>query len=100
MRNLFALIGFIVVVVVGVGFWRGWYKIDWEKGSNGKLNIQIQADTNRGISDLKEAGEAVVEKGGQIAESLKNEKKDPPADFVGPPLPKQNSGPASLPSPR
>ncbi len=79
MKNLFAFIGVLVVVVVGVGIWQGWFKFAYN--SDGK--VIVEGDTNKAKEDIKKGVEAGKEK----LEDLK--KKDdggviPPANTPGP----------------
>lgn len=92
MRNLLALIGFVVVLFFTVGYFRGWYTFDMTTGTDGKTNVNIGVDRNKVGNDIHEG----VNKAGETIEKLKTKPAtDPqvqPAAGVQPPA-------ASLPGP-
>lgn len=111
MRNLFALIGFAVVVFAGLGWYLGWYKLDWTTSSDGTTSIQIDVNRSKLSGDIKsganKAGELIETfKNNSTEEKARNEREDP--TFVGPPIPVDWRAPsepviqpgASLPAPR
>ena len=81
MRNILALIGLIVVVFVGAGWYFGWYKFAVSPSLDGKQHIQVEVDTKKIGEDAKKFGET-VNTAVQNAQT-----KDAKAEFVGPPLP-------------
>jgi hypothetical protein len=90
MRNLFALVGFVVVLFLGLGWYLRWYQFDWATNSEGKARVQFDVDTNKVAGDLK----AGADKAGAFidamktktpAEKAKRQSEDP--TFVGPPTP-------------
>ena len=90
MRNLFALVGFVVVVFLGLGWYLNWYKLDWSTASDGRAKIGLDVDTHKVAGDLKTG----TEKAGVFIDNLKTqpaaEKAKRQADdpnFVGPPVP-------------
>jgi hypothetical protein len=100
MRNLFALVGFVVVVFLGLGWYLNWYRLDWSTGSDGRAKIGLDVDTNKVAGDLKTG----ADKAGQFidtlktktpAEKAKQQAEDP--KFVGPPIPAD--WPGARPSP-
>lgn len=102
MRSLFSLVGFVVVVFLGAGWYFNWYKLDWSTGVDGKTKVQFDVDTNKVTDDLKKG----VQKGGELIDGLKTKPATvPPPDsnFVGPmPLADTSSAPktaAGLPAP-
>jgi len=100
MRNLLALIGLMVVVGVGVGYWRGWYKVDWKTASDGTVDVNIKANAKQISADTSEGLKVAGEKIGSVADSLKN-KDGQPTDTWGTPLPvKPTPSPAAFPAPR
>ena len=54
-RNLLAVIGLLVVVVGGVGWYMGWYKLSFTRGTDGNLEIKTDVDTNKVSSDTSNA---------------------------------------------
>jgi hypothetical protein len=54
MKNLLALIGLVVVLVAGLGWYLGWYKLTSEAG-----NLKVDIDTKEIRDDLKKGREAV-----------------------------------------
>jgi hypothetical protein len=61
MKNLLALVGAVVVLVAGLGWYLGWYKIGAEKSDPGhpKFNVEVEADKIK--ADLKKGKETVGE---------------------------------------
>jgi len=51
MRNLFALIGILVVGLGGVGWYLGWYKVHVSKNPDGEIQIQTDVDTKKVSGD-------------------------------------------------
>lgn len=66
MRNLFALIGLLVVVVGGAGWYLGWYKVNVSKNPDGNLQIKTDVDTKKLAGDssafFQKVGQMVNEK--------------------------------------
>jgi Na+/H+ antiporter NhaB len=62
MRALFGLLVVAVIAVVAVGFYRGWFSVDYEKTDNkGQVtgtvdNDKIEADKKRAIEEMKGLG--------------------------------------------
>ncbi len=86
MRNLLALIGAVVVLFAGLGWYLGWYKFALEPGANGNQRIQIDLDTHKIADDVEKAGKTV----GSAVQGAAGKGEQPkvqPAEFVGPPLP-------------
>jgi hypothetical protein len=51
MKNLLALIGLVVVVGGGVGWYMGWYKLSFTRGSDGNLEIKTDVDPKKVETD-------------------------------------------------
>jgi hypothetical protein len=85
MRNLLALIGAVVVLFVGLGWYLGWYKFAIEPSANGQQRIQLDVNTDKILSDTKTAGERV----GHVIQGIQtgDPSKAQAPEFVGPPLP-------------
>jgi len=85
MRNFLALIGAIVVLFVGLGWYLGWYSFALSPGAEGKQRLQVDVDTKRIADDAKKVGQAA---NNVIQSATKDDQKGAPlADFVGPPEP-------------
>lgn len=85
MRNLLALIGAVVVLFVGLGWYLGWYSFTLSPGTEGKQRLQVDVDTKKITDDAKKVGQAA---NNVIQSATKDEQKGAPlADFVGPPVP-------------
>lgn len=92
MRNILALIGLVVVVFVGAGWYFGWYKFAVSPSLDGKQHIQLEVDTRKIGEDAKKAGETVS----NVVQNAQT--KDGKAEFVGPPLPEEmQTKPAATP---
>lgn len=84
MRNLLALIGFVIVVFLAVGYARDWYSFDISTDSNGKLKIVGDIDRNK----IREDGSKTLDKAGDAIDSLRKKPEsgsDQP--LMGPPAP-------------
>jgi hypothetical protein len=72
MKNLLALIGLVVVVFAGVGWYCGWYKLNLTKSPDGNLEIQTEVNTNKVADDssafFQKMGKMVGEKARQDAQ--------------------------------
>lgn len=60
MRNLFALVGLVVVVFGVLGWYKGWYSVTSDKGT-----FQVELNKAKVINDSKK----MVEKGEEILNS-------------------------------
>ena len=54
MKNLLALIGLVVVLVLGLGWYLGWYKLTTETG-----HVKVDFDTKEIRDDLKKGREVI-----------------------------------------
>ena len=54
MKNLLALVGLVVVLVAGLGWYLGWYKLSNEGG-----HVKLDVDTQEVSKDLKKGRDAV-----------------------------------------
>jgi hypothetical protein len=53
MRKLFVCLVLIAAVVLGVGYWRGWFLVDRER---------ISSDTQQAIDKVKDAGGKILDR--------------------------------------
>ncbi|MCS6864393.1 MAG: hypothetical protein RMJ56_17245 [Gemmataceae bacterium] len=51
MRNFLALIGFLVVGFVGLGWYMGWYKLSFSQHPDGQLQITTNVNTQKVTED-------------------------------------------------
>jgi hypothetical protein len=62
MRGLFAFVVVVAIVIVGVGFYRGWFSVAWDKTDNGGQvtgtvdKDKIEADKKRAAEEVKGIG--------------------------------------------
>ncbi|MBI2804944.1 MAG: hypothetical protein HYX68_08185 [Planctomycetes bacterium] len=59
MRNLLALVGAVVVLVVGLGWYLGWYQVGTEPSQDGHRKINVDVNTGKIKSDLNKGRDAV-----------------------------------------
>jgi len=98
MKNLLALIGLVVVLVAGGGWYLGWYKLGTEPGGAGHRKIEVDLNTNKISEDLKKGRDAV---GGFLEKSVDGQPTSRPLDpnvtWTLPPLPSLPSVPNNVP---
>ena len=102
MRNLLSLIGLVVVVFLGLGYYLGWYKLGIAKGTNGNMQVSFDVNTSKITDDAKSGASRV----GEFVDGLKKEPVENKKDFMGPTLPSDwvaptptKPTPAGLPGP-
>ena len=61
MKNILALIGLVVVLTAGLGWYLGWYKLGTEPGDSGHRVINVDVNTQKITDDLKKGGQKVGE---------------------------------------
>jgi hypothetical protein len=84
MRNLLALIGAVVVLFAGLGWYLGWYTFALEPSVNGKQRIQLDVDTDKLTGDVERFGKTI---GSAVQRAKDDSSNGQPGEFVGPPLP-------------
>ena len=82
MRNLLALIGFMVVLFAGLGWYFNWYTFNIKASTDGKVNIVGDVDTKKMTDDARKFGE----KFGNAVQNTAPPQPQP-VGFMGPPLP-------------
>jgi hypothetical protein len=83
------LLSVIFVLVIGIGFIRGWFsvsKVSPEKGDN-KVNVKFSVDREKMKSDIQRAEGRVVQRIEQIEENLTDKDKDKDKEEDGRGLP-------------
>ncbi len=92
MRNLLSLVGLVVVVFAGCGWYFKWYNVSVTAGTDGKQHISVDVDTRQMSKNLGEAKEKV---GKLLADAPTPPAGDPTRlEFVGPPAPAGWKSPA------
>ena len=84
MRNMLALIGLLVVGGAGLGWYMGWYKVSFNRTSDGTLEIKTDVNTTKVGQDsaefFKNAAQVV---GNHIEKSAQDAKASAPSGAPG-----------------
>ena len=80
MRNILALVGAAVVAFLVVGWYLGWYQISRNASPGGKQGIQVDLNSDKISTDVKNAGE----QGAEIVDQIRDKSKAPPKQETGP----------------
>jgi hypothetical protein len=95
MKNLLALVGLVVVLVAGAGWYLGWYKLSSESG-----HVKVDLDTKEMTDDLKKGRDAfnnILENQGKKVEGQPTSLPfDGKGNFSIPPLPKLPEVPSAV----
>jgi hypothetical protein len=99
MRNLFALIGALIVGLGVLGWYLGWYKVNFSKNPEGNIQIQTDVDTKKVNGDSS----AFFQKVGQIVDKTQQNDQNgttspansPAANGSSPNTPLQGSAPTT-----
>ena len=51
MKNILALIGLVVVLVVGLGWYLGWYQFSTQPGAEGHRTINVDVNLKKALED-------------------------------------------------
>ena len=86
MRNFLAFVGLLLVVFVGVGLYRGWFKVSVDSDKNVTINVNGE----KAWQESKEGFEIGVDKLKDVADNLK---KDKDGSTIGGPTPATTAGP-------
>ncbi len=62
MRNLLALAAALVLVFAGIGWYRGWYKVETEPSSPGHQSVNIDFNRDKIVEDGAQGVKKVEEK--------------------------------------
>jgi hypothetical protein len=57
MRNLLALFALLVLLFVGIGWFKGWYRVERTDSAPGKQSYNVEVDTNKIRHDVHQTGE-------------------------------------------
>lgn len=66
MTRLFGLLFVILLVVAGIGYFRGWFTVSTEKGEGQKSDVTISVDKEKIKGDTAKAKEQVKDVGGKV----------------------------------
>ena len=86
MKNLLALIGLVVVVFLGAGYYFDWYSFSSKTGLDGRTQYQFDVDTKKLGEDVRVVGERVTKVAAPEAKPAPALQPLPPG-LVGPPAP-------------
>jgi cell division protein FtsX len=74
MKKLFAVLMVLVLLVVGVGFVRGWFSLSKSDADAGnKVNVNLTVDGDK----FQEDAEAVKKKAAELTENVTGSEKNP-----------------------
>ncbi len=76
MRNLLALLGLLLVIVVVVGYYRGWFTVTVDSDKN----FTIKGDGSKMIRETKEGVSIGIDKVKELSENLKRDEDTKPAE--------------------
>lgn len=77
MRGMFTLFGFLVVLALVVGYFRGWYQITAQTAENGHNKYAIDVNTQKAKEDISKGAKATVN---AIKPKPDNTVQNPPAN--------------------
>jgi hypothetical protein len=95
MRNLLAFLAVLTLTFTGVGWYLGWYHVQWLPAPSGHRRLVIDVDTAKVVDDTGKGLDKGRKHLNEIADKNRKDQKPVPAEkdpaFVGPLLP----GPAA-----
>ncbi len=94
MRNFLALLAILVLVFLGVGYYRDWFTFS-STSSDGTLNINTQVDKEKIKEDVGKAKQQIQESTKDLQEKINpgtepTKEKSPPQVPQAPPKPPSN----------
>jgi uncharacterized membrane protein YjgN (DUF898 family) len=75
MRFLIKVLVVLLICLVGIGFYRGWFSVSSPNPDADKVNVNVSVDKGKMKSDVKEAEQKVKEEIKEIEGKAKEEKK-------------------------
>jgi hypothetical protein len=66
----------IVVAVVALGFYRGWFQMGERETENNKVDVNLRIDPDKMKSDVRKAADATEQKASKLSSDLKQEAKE------------------------
>jgi hypothetical protein len=82
MRNLLALLAFVVLAFAGLGWYQGWYKVERTEAAEGRRAYNVEVNTNKISTDVKRGSEKLQ----QALESAKTDDSNKRAESSKPDL--------------
>ncbi len=71
MKTLFTILFLVIVVAVGIGFYRGWFTVtNPASNQQNKTNINLEVDGNK----MNDDAEAIKRKAGELKDNITGEK--------------------------
>jgi hypothetical protein len=80
MRNLLALSAVLVLAFAGVGWYRGWYKVETEPATGGHQSVNIDFNRDKIVEDSERGVKKVEEK---LQKVLDHKQQDDPTGSDG-----------------
>lgn len=82
--TLFKVLVVLVLCVVGIGFYRGWFVLSSDGGGDegNKVEVQLTVDPDKARDDAKAVGAKARELTGSEAEATPSTPSGPPEDDV------------------
>ena len=81
MKNTLALIGLVVVLVVGLGWYLEWYKLVSGPSKDGHRTFNVDVNTNKVTEDIKTGAKKV----GEVINDAKSSSSTPDRNVPGQP---------------
>jgi hypothetical protein len=72
MRNLLALAAGLVLAFAGIGWYRGWYKVETEPSTPGHQSVNIDFNRDKIVEDSAQGVKKVEEKIQKVLENKQN----------------------------
>jgi hypothetical protein len=82
---MLALLGLVIVLFAGLGWYLGWYHVAVSPTADGHKKIEFDVDSSK----LKDDVSTGIEKGKEFVDTFRKKDADPdaPKELVGPPKP-------------
>lgn len=101
MRNLLALLAFLVILIAGIGWYQNWYTIHFTSPEAGRQTISVDINTAKVKTDIEKGSEHLFNRGGNADAPTTPAQAGTPAPAPGtpsgvgqsPPVPASNSSP-------
>ena len=73
MKRLIAVLVVLVLLVIGVGFYRGWFALSKSDAEKNKVNVNLTVDGDK----MQEDAEAVKKQAAELTETVTGGEKNP-----------------------
>jgi hypothetical protein len=77
MRNTLAFLGALVLALVGVGWYLGWYQVFFTPTRGGHETVKIDINTDKVNADLEKGKETILHEGKEALQDLKDKADHP-----------------------